>query len=684
MYWILIGTALGITGVAAGWLLQRRPEDSDDSDQMNRTFSWVNRLIASLLDKSCDQDAIDRMFLESILNLADTQAVLMLEAADTSSIIYRSPSGLPARANVVQAMIAIPGGIESPENWKHVLLEWNWEEEQSSEEQHPCWIPEYRIISADMLPPQPLECHGFWLIPCLLDSGRQGWLAFCGNHDQIDHRIDLLEEFVRYNLDSRSDVRETIGLQQLMSQTFNESKHAQVLIKDDITHYFNSSFLGLTGYSHDELLGQSFQKIILHEDILELQQYILEQQNDAFPSDHLEIRMVHQGGLQFHVKLTPTKVSYKGSDALVMTIEDVSPRINLEQSLMDKCLQQELIINELMETKSKCTQKVDSRQEEIENIQEQQVSEPEQIGDKEADYKSVDGLKQQLASATAELKAKNEELKRMGGELKNLHEIRDKFVSGITGGLLASLMPIKGSVSMVMDGKAGEVTPNIKRFLMVCLRNVNQLITMTNNLIDISKIESGRIEFNPTECDVKSVVSDSIKELEGYSSDSIVELNVEVPDQLKVWADRDRIGQVLQNLLSNALKFTEVGEVAVRASKMNGAVQIEVEDTGMGIPPEKLDTIFDKFAPLDKPNSRGIKGSGLGLAVCNSIVKKHHGTIAVKSQLGAGSCFSVMLPDHVIDSLEPQPEHNGTSELHSAGDGVYQMLDHDRREGNSD
>lgn len=684
MYWILIGMAIGITGVAVGWLLWRRPYYSDDPDQMDRTFCWVNRLIASLLNTSCDQNAIDCVCLETVLNLADAQAVLMLEAADTSSIIYRTPSGLPARAKVVHAMLTIPGGIESPENWQHVLLEWNWVEEQSSEEPHPCWISEYRIISADMLPPQPLEHHGFWLIPCQLDSCQQGWIALCGNHDRIERRIVLLEEFVRYNLDSRSDVQETIGMQQLMSQTFNDSKHAQVLIKDDIIHYFNSSFLGLTGYSYDELLGQSFQKTILHEDIPELQQYLSEQKSEAFPSDHLEIRMVHQDGLQFHVKLTPTKVFYKGSDALVLTIEDVSPRINLEQNLMDKCLQQELIINELMEAKSRLIQKVDSCKNEAGNVHEQQISIPGKEDSRETVHVSVDELKQQLVSATAELKVKNEELKRVSSELKNLHDLKDNFVSGITGGLLASLTPIRGSVSMIMDGKAGEVTPNIERFLTVCLRNVNQLITMTNNLIDISKIESGCVKINPTEWDVKTVVSETIRELDGYSTDSTVELHVEVPDELMVWADRDRIGQVIQNLLSNALKYTEVGEITVRANKMDGAVQIEVEDTGSGIPPEKLDTIFDKFVLLDKPDGGRAKGSGLGLAVCDSIINKHHGTIAVKSQLGTGSCFSVVLPDRDVVSTELQSEQSGSTELHSGGDEVYQMLDQDRGEGNFD
>ncbi len=654
MYWILIGIAIGIVGAAAGCLLQKRPHRSDEPDQLDRTFSWANRLIESLLDSRCDQDSTDRMFLEAILDLADVRAVLMLEAADTTSVVYRSPMGLPARAKVVHALITIPGGIESPKNWQHTLLEWNWLEEQSSEEQEPCWIPEYRVISSDAYPPEPFEYNGFWLISCLLDSTQQGWIALCGNSDNVKRRISILEDFVRNNLDSRSIIRETIGLQQLMVQTFHDSKHAQVLIKDETICYFNSGFMGLTGYPHDELLGQSFHKTILHEDIPELQQYVLEQKNDAFPSDHLEIRMVHQDGLQFHVRLTPTKVSYQGSDALVMMIEDISPRINLEQRLMDKCVQQELIINGMMETKSKAV------------------------------HESVDELKQKLSEATIELKQKNEELNRFNGELKNLDIMKDSFISAITHELLASLTPIKGSVSMIMDGKAGKVTPNIRQFLAVCLHNATQLIKMTNNLLDISKIESGRIKFNPIECHLKTIVSESIEELADYSEDSTVKLNIEVSDELMVWADRDWMVQVLQNLLSNALKFTEVGEVTVRASKLNEAVQIEIKDTGIGIPPEKLDTIFDKFTQIDKPDVGDVDGSGLGLAVCDSIIKKHNGTITVKSELGVGSCFSVILPDRDADSLQLQLESSGISESTLVDDGAYQMLNRDGSEGDSD
>jgi signal transduction histidine kinase len=206
---------------------------------------------------------------------------------------------------------------------------------------------------------------------------------------------------------------------------------------------------------------------------------------------------------------------------------------------------------------------------------------------------------------------------------------------------------------------------------------------MTNNLIDISKIESGRVEFNPTEWDVKTVVSETIKELDGYSADSTVELNIDVPDDLKVWADREKITQVLQNLLSNALKFTEVGEIAIRANKMSGAVQIDVEDTGIGIPPERLETIFDKFVPLDKSDGGRVNGSGLGLAICDSIIRKHHGTIAVKSQIGTGSCFSVMLPERVDLSLESQSVHGDTRELHTSGDEMYQILEIDHEVGNT-
>jgi signal transduction histidine kinase len=220
--------------------------------------------------------------------------------------------------------------------------------------------------------------------------------------------------------------------------------------------------------------------------------------------------------------------------------------------------------------------------------------------------------------------------------------------------LRTPLTSIKGSLALLLDGSM-PLDEEISELLQVSKRNADRLVRLVNDILDISKIEAGKLELDLAALRPERLCGDSVAGIDGIAKKVGVRVRCELqPDLPAVLADQDRVVQVLTNLLSNALKFSPAGEeVVLRARRHDSAVCFEVKDNGPGIPPEFRSKLFTQFAQADRAR-REQEGTGLGLAICRALVLKHEGEIWVESEPGHGASFFFTLPA-VGDAVAPPP-----------------------------
>ncbi len=245
----------------------------------------------------------------------------------------------------------------------------------------------------------------------------------------------------------------------------------------------------------------------------------------------------------------------------------------------------------------------------------------------------------ELEAATAELRAANE-------RLREQDRLKDDFVSTVTHELRTPLTSIRAFSEILLDTSDLEV-PDRERFLRIIAEETERLTRLINQVLDLSKLESGRAEWHVTEVDVGDVVQHSVTETSRLFANRGAALEVRVPDHLPpVAADRDRLVQVMLNLLSNAAKFCDLdrGRVVVAARAAEGAVRVDVQDNGPGVRPEEQEVIFEKFWQADDAHPGRPKGTGLGLPISRQIIDHLGGRLWVESRPGEGATFSFTLP----------------------------------------
>ena len=270
-------------------------------------------------------------------------------------------------------------------------------------------------------------------------------------------------------------------------------------------------------------------------------------------------------------------------------------------------------------------------------------------------------LEARVAERTRQLSEANAALEVSHRRLQELDQLKSDFVSNVSHELRTPLTAIRMSVDNLLDGVVGEVSPTLQRYLTKVQNNTDRLVRLISDLLDLSRIEAGRIELHRTKVDLVEAIQDVVDSLRPMAVEKGLELAiVPSPTAPSVFADRDKLQQILINLAGNAVKFTPRGGVITLSTRSGAAaqsgspppgaaapppcVEVCVADTGEGIPPDQLDAIFDKFHQVRRENRYKAQGTGLGLSIAKSLIELHGGSIRVESQPGKGSRFIFTVP----------------------------------------
>jgi signal transduction histidine kinase len=231
--------------------------------------------------------------------------------------------------------------------------------------------------------------------------------------------------------------------------------------------------------------------------------------------------------------------------------------------------------------------------------------------------------------------------------LHDLDRMKDDFVASVSHELRTPLTSIRGYLELLREGEAGDLTDEQLEFVSIVERNADRLLRLVGDLLFVAQVEAGKISLDSGPTDVEELVRQAVDAARPAATTKGIELDLDlgVNGLSELHADRARLGQVLDNLISNALKFTPAGgHVAIRTSHYADAVVIEVSDDGMGMSEADVSQLFKRFFRSASATEQAIQGTGLGLAIVRAIVQGHGGDITVESAPGQGTVFRVELP----------------------------------------
>jgi signal transduction histidine kinase len=265
----------------------------------------------------------------------------------------------------------------------------------------------------------------------------------------------------------------------------------------------------------------------------------------------------------------------------------------------------------------------------------------------EEELAAVEAVANQVSLALENARLSQEQEKTIV-QLQDVDRIKSEFLTSMSHELRTPLNSIIGFADVLLQGIDGELNEMATNDIQLIYNSGQHLLALINDILDISKIEAGKMELVREAVDVKIAFSDVLAASGSLVKDKPVEIVLEAEETLApVYADKLRFNQILLNLVSNAAKFTEEGTITIRAEvpdQTPDKMLISVIDTGIGIPPDKADTVFDRFHQADSSTTRQYGGTGLGLTICRQLVEMHGGEIGVTSEEGAGSEFYFTIP----------------------------------------
>ena len=236
-------------------------------------------------------------------------------------------------------------------------------------------------------------------------------------------------------------------------------------------------------------------------------------------------------------------------------------------------------------------------------------------------------------------------------ELLEAVRLRTQFLGNMSHELRTPLNSIIGFSELLMDGLVGELSEKQGHYMKIIHSSGAHLLRLINDTLDFSKLEAGMLEVFNEPTDLGEVVEDILRAYNVVAERKGLDIHVEIPaDMPPILTDRRKLTQIIDNLLSNSVKFTDQGRVELAARRKEGMLEVTVTDTGIGIEPQELPHIFDPFHQVDASTTRRYEGTGLGLAIAHRIVELHGGTLGVVSEPDQGAIFDFDLPAGTLAS----------------------------------
>jgi len=256
------------------------------------------------------------------------------------------------------------------------------------------------------------------------------------------------------------------------------------------------------------------------------------------------------------------------------------------------------------------------------------------------------------------------ELDEKADHLRRADELKSKFLSNMSHEFRSPLNSILALSGLLLNRTDGELTPPQDQQIVYIRKAAQDLLELVNDLLDLAKVEAGKVEVGPLEFEVENLFAALRGMLRPLLLNQAVDLIFDEATHIpRVFSDEGKVSQILRNFISNALKFTERGEIRVSAALAgDGDVRFSVSDTGIGIAPENIDLIFQDFGQVDHPIQKRVRGTGLGLPLSKKLATVLGGSVGVRSQLGAGSEFTVQIPLR-YHSDEPEQPLNEPSDI---------------------
>ena len=256
-------------------------------------------------------------------------------------------------------------------------------------------------------------------------------------------------------------------------------------------------------------------------------------------------------------------------------------------------------------------------------------------------------LEEKVRQATAELLRRNELLQRQHLELEQASQLKSQFLANMSHEFRTPLNAILGYTSMLLGGVSGQLAPPQTQKLQRVDSNAKHLLSIINDILDISRIEAGKMPLHFEEFDLQSLLAELLAEVEPLIQKAKLQTLTELSESLPpLYTDRQKVKQIVLNLLTNAIKFTPQGfvKVQVTSDEQKRELLIAVQDTGIGVAPQDRDKVFEDFRQADNSVTREYGGAGLGLAICRRLATMLGGRIELESELGKGSIFTLVIP----------------------------------------
>jgi signal transduction histidine kinase len=261
-------------------------------------------------------------------------------------------------------------------------------------------------------------------------------------------------------------------------------------------------------------------------------------------------------------------------------------------------------------------------------------------------------IEQMLQEKNLELESAKSVAEQTVERLEEVEQLTKGFLSTVSHELRTPLTSIRGSLGLLASGAAGPLSDHVVEVVALAERNAIRLMALIEDILDLERLETGKIELQITHVPIASILRRAMESLAAFGAQGV---RVEAPTvSSSIHGDADRIVQVLVNLLSNAVKFSPPGGVVTIAVTADGKwTEFRVIDHGRGVPAVHRRAIFERFRQVDPSDAREKGGAGLGLAICKSIVEQHGGSIGVESEEGAGSAFWFRVATHAPDDETP-------------------------------